>query len=251
VHRVHRVRLVHVVHFAHAVPASRHERPAPLRPRPQVVNGRRALELLGIVAALVVPPALWQLSVRAAVARELVQLGRPDADVRAAASARLAAMGPEIVPQLIGAFAEERGGGAPRPADGPDAQMPVTAPLMNLLREIENQDVIAQLLVAMRDPDQDVRHYAGLTLAYIGTDAVPALVGTLRTAPDARSRTSAAWVLSFMGAVGANAVPALRAALKDEHPDVRRTARYALQQLTDEGGVLWQAVDRARVESPR
>ena len=178
-------------------------------------------------------------------------LGRPDARVREAAAARLTAMGPQIVPLLVGAFAEERGGGGPRQTDDPDASMPVTASVMNLLRDTEDRELIGHLLDAMRDPDQDVRHYAGLTLAYIGTDAVPALVGTLRTAPDARSRISAAWVLSFMGSVGAGAVPALREALKDEHKDVRYTARYALEQLTDEGGALWQAVDRARAEPPR
>lgn len=213
--------------------------------------GRRLLGVLVVLAAYLLPLALWELSVQAAVARNVAELALPDAGRRQAAAARLEAMGPQIVPLLIDAFAEERGGGGPRSGAGPEDRMPVTAPLMNLLRDTEDQESIAHLLDAMRHRDQDVRHYAGLTLAYIGTDAVPALVGALRTAPDARTRTSAAWVLSFMGAVGAAAVPALREALQDEHKDVRYTARYALEQLTDAGNPLWQAVDRARAEPAR
>ncbi|MHC5209438.1 MAG: HEAT repeat domain-containing protein [Planctomycetota bacterium] len=217
------------------------------------MRGRRILAVLGVVAALLVPVGVWRLAVRGAVGRELAGLGHPDAARREATAERLAAMGPQVVPLLIEGFAASRGGGGPRDTSGPDATLPVTAPLMNLLRGLEDPELIGHLIAAMRDRDEDVRHYAGLTLAYIGQDAVQPLVETLREAPDVRSRTSAAWALSFMGAVGQEAVPALRAVLADEHEhkDVRYTARYALEQLTDEGGALWQAVDRVREEQPR
>jgi HEAT repeat protein len=214
------------------------------------VSGRHLLGTLSVLAAFVVPSALWELGVRAAVDRAVERLGDRDEAVRSAAAARLTAMGPVVVPRLVQGFAVD-GDVAPRPAGALDGVSPMTVPLMNLLRDVEDPEVIAHLLDAMRHEDENVRHYAGLTLAYIGTDAVPALVRTLRTAPDARGRTSAAWVLSFMGAAGREAIPALREALQDAHKDVRYTARYALEQLSDEGGPLWQAVDRARAEPPR
>jgi HEAT repeat protein len=214
------------------------------------VSGRHLLGTLSVLAAFVVPSALWELGVRAAVDRAVERLGDRDEAVRSAAAARLTAMGPVVVPRLVQGFAVD-GDVAPRPAGALDGVSPMTVPLMNLLRDVEDPEVIAHLLDAMRDDDENVRHYAGLTLAYIGTDAVPPLVRTLRTAPDARGRTAVAWVLSFMGAAGREAIPALREALRDAHKDVRYTARYALEQLRDEGGPLWQAVDRARAEPPR
>jgi hypothetical protein len=45
--------------------------------------------------------------------------------------------------------------------------------------------VIAPLVAALDDRDEDVRHAAGMTLAYIGADAVPALVEALGRSPRA------------------------------------------------------------------
>lgn len=180
---------------------------------------------------LVAPLLLYGAALRASLARDIASLADPEPPPRAAVEARLAACGPCGVDVLVQSLA----GPAPVPA-------------MNLLRSRGGSDVIAPLVAALDDRDEDVRHGAGMTLAYIGADAVPALIETLSRSPVPHVRASAAWALSFMGAAGTPALPALQAALDDESRDVRYVARYAIAQLSSGNEAFWSAVDKARAK---
>jgi HEAT repeat protein len=187
---------------------------------------------LGALFVLVAPLLLWAAAVRASLQRDVAALVSPDEAVRAAAQARIAAFGPLGEAALVESLAG-----------------PTPVPVMNRLRSRGGPSVIERLIAALDDENEDRRHYAGMTLAYIGADAVPALVETLRSSPVAHVRTSAAWVLSFMGEAGTSALPALEAALSDESKDVRYVARYAIAQLSSGNEAFWTAVEKARAKS--
>ena len=227
---------------------------SPEQPRP---SAWRALARGLLAAALVAGPLLlWQLAFASAVRRDVEALAQPaDAAGRAAASARLAALGPEALPEVLTAFAfneapPQKGVTLQRSGLSKEAG-PLVVPVMDWLRTRGDADVIAALVAGLGSPDHDVRHFAGLTLAYIGRDAVPALVATLRSSTDEGQRAAAAFALSFMGADGADALPPLREALEDPDKDVRLTARYALQQLGPGNEGFWAAVDAVRKSRPR
>jgi len=181
---------------------------------------------------LVAPPLLYGASVRAALARDVAALAGTEPPPREAVVARVAACGPCGVDVLIEALAG-----------------PTPVPAMNLLRAASPDAVVPPLVAALDDRDEDVRHGAGMALAYIGADAVPALVAALERSPVPHVRASAAWALSFMGAAGTPALPALQAALDDEDKDVRYVARYAIAQLSSGNEAFWTAVDKARARS--
>lgn len=188
---------------------------------------------LGALFVLFAPLLLWGAAVRASVQRDIALSADPqtEAPARAAAQARITALGPPGIAGLIEALAG-----------------PTPIPVMNMLRSRGGPEVVAQLVAALDAENEDRRHYAGMTLAFIGPPAVPALIETLRASPVAHVRTSAAWVLSFMGAAGTSALPALNAALADPSQDVRYVARYAVQQLSSGNDAFWEAVDKARAK---
>lgn len=196
----------------------------------------RAALSRGLCAAvlLVGPLLLWGASVRASLRRDIESLARPESAGRAATQARIAAMGPAGVEALVESLAGET---------------PVVA-LRQLGRQCD-EGVVARLIEALDDEDESRRHYAGMTLAYIGPEALPQLVETLRGSPVARVRTSAAWVLSFMGAAGTAALPALEQALEDGDRDVRLVARFAIQQLSSGNEAFWKAVEKSRAANVR
>jgi HEAT repeat protein len=222
--------------------------------------GRALVRLLAAAVLLAGPLLLWRLSFAAAVRHDIETLATagdaPEAAaLRAAASARLAALGPEALPEVLTAFAFNE---AP-PQKGVTLQRsglsqqpgPLVVPAMYWLRERAGPDVVAALVAGLGSADHDVRHFAGLTLAYIGKDAVPALVTTLRSSTDQGQRAAAAFSLSFMGADGAEALAPLHEALSDPDKDVRLTARYAVQQLGPGNEGFWAAIDAARKSRPR
>ena len=216
---------------------------APARPA-----GPRLLRLAGLAVALGLPLAAWQVALRATVRAELPALAGDDAAARAVALARLDALRPASLPLLVSAFRAGAADAAPgRAREGG----PLTLPVMSALRELGGPDTIECLVSALDDADPDVRHFAGMTLAWIGPDAVPALVDALRHDPDGHGRTSAAWVLSFMASAGRPALPALRDALEDPVKDVRYTARYAIRQLSDPDDPFFRAVEQARAGDGR
>jgi len=185
----------------------------------------------GAAALLVLPLLLWEASLRGALRRDAAGLARSDAAGRAEARERIEAFGTPGLLRLVGSL----GGPAP-------------IPVMNLLAGRGDAELIARLVEALDDGDEDVRHYAGMTLAFIGSDAVPALVETLSRSPVAHVRASAAWAFSCMGREGLPALPALQAALSDEDKDVRHVARYAIAQLSSGNESYWASVDRARAK---
>ena len=215
-------------------------------------NTRSAL----VSAVIIVGPLLmWQLAYDRAVRRDVEILALPhDAPGasarRAEADERLAALGPEALPQILESFAFNEAPlrkGVTVARSGLSTQAgPLVVPAMNWLRDHADEHAIEALVEALAADHHDIRHCAGLTLAFIGRPAVPPLVEQLRGAPDASVRAAAAFSLSFMGAEGGEAIEPLRAALEDEAKDVRLVARYALQQLGPGNEGFWAAVDAAR-----
>jgi HEAT repeat protein len=210
-----------------------------------------------LVSAVIVvgPLLLWQWAFDRAVRRDVEILALPyDAPAapvrRAEADARLASLGPEALPQVLQSFAFNEAPlrkGVTVARSGLSTQAgPLVVPAMNWLRDHADLDVIGALVAALSSDNHDIRHFAGLTLAFIGRPAVPPLVQALRGADDASVRAAAAFSLSFMGAEGAEAIEPLRAALQDGDKDVRLVARYALQQLGPGNDGFWAAVDAAR-----
>jgi HEAT repeat protein len=219
---------------------------------PGPVMRRIVMSLALLLLAGAAPVLLWDTAWRAAVRRDAAALAQPDGPERRRATSELRAWGAAAVPELVCVFevpgsaaaAGARGGGTSRDAG------PLTLPVMDLLRQQAGPAVIAELAGALDDSDGDVRHFSGLTLAWIGAEAVPPLIEVLEQAPDAHRRTSAAWILSLMGAAGTPALPALQAALQDPDQDVRFTARYAIGQLSAGNEAFWNLVQTAR-ETPR
>lgn len=221
---------------------------------------RPGLGRLALVAVLVAGPLLlWQAAFARAVLRHVHELALPDgapdaAARRARAAAALDALGPEALPAVIAAFGAvegraQRGVTVQRSGLSQEAG-PLVIPVMHWLRERAGQPVVAALVEALDDGNHDVRHFAGLTLAWIGAPAVPALVETLRRAAPPQ-RAAAAFALSFMGADGTAALPALREALEHPDKDLRYTARYAIQQLSPGNEGFWEMVEAARQAAPR
>src|SRR5678815_1905251 len=122
---------------------------------------------------LVAPPLLYGASVRAALARDVAALAGTEPPPREAVVARVAACGPCGVDVLIEALAG-----------------PTPVPAMNLLRAARPDAVVPPLVAALDDRDEDVRHGAGMALAYIGADAVPALVEARTCGTGGRSSAS-------------------------------------------------------------
>jgi len=189
---------------------------------------------LAAAVLLVAPLALWGAAVRASLHRDIESLARLDPTGRAAARARIVALGEPGIEALVESLA------------GPT---PVVA--LKTLASRGDTRVVARLVEALDDQDESRRHYAGMTLAYIGAEALPALVEALRSSPVAHVRTSAAWVLSCMGEPGTAALPALEQALSDEDHDVRLVARYAISQLSSGNEAFWEAVERSRAAAVR
>jgi HEAT repeat protein len=103
-------------------------------------------------------------------------------------------------------------------------------------------DAIPALNLALLDPDVLVRRNAVLILLNLSSDsqkrierlnisaALPALMITLEDA-DSSVRGWSAQALGTIGAQGVRAIPALREALNDTSPDVRRLAQEAINNI--------------------
>jgi hypothetical protein len=213
---------------------------------------RRLLAIARSIALLIVPLLLWQASVERSVARDVQALVRAPAERREALLAHLDSLRPVSVPLLIRAFGvQQPTGGDGRARRRATLQHPPLAiPVLYALADLGGPDVIAALIAALGDEHPDVRHYAAMTLAYIGEPATPSIVEALTRAPDVRRRVSAAWILSLMGEPGVAALPALEVALRDESREVRYTARYAIHQLSAGNEGFWRVVEQARSERP-
>jgi HEAT repeat protein len=212
-----------------------------------------------LAAFLAGPLLVWQLAFERGVQRQVEELAlpedAPDAEARRArAAAELDELLPEALPAVIACFAVtegplQRGVTLQRSGLAKDAG-PLVVPAMAWLRDRPDPATVGALVDALADDNHDVRHFAGLTLAWIGRPAVPALIETLRRGVPAR-RAAAAFALSFMGAAGTDALPALREALAHPDKDVHLTARYAIQQLSPGNEGFWELVEKVRQVAPR
>jgi hypothetical protein len=211
----------------------------------------RLLRLAGVLLACAVPVLLWDASLRAAVRRDVAALAGPEGAARDRATARLEALGADAVPALVGCFEAEQHNvaSALRGSGTGVGAGELTVPVMGFLQSHVSPAVVDGVVAALGDDDRDVAHFAGLTLAWIGPAAEPAVSALLRFAPEPRVRTSAAWVLSLMGEAGTPALPALQEALQDPDEDVRLVARFAISQLSSGNEAFWEAVRAFRAGS--
>jgi hypothetical protein len=100
-------------------------------------------------------------------------------------------------------------------------------------RPMDIRRCLSELTAALADSDGRVRELAAQAIGEIGVEAapaVPALVLLLKN-PDVGSRCAACIGLTGIGAVAKDALPALRAALADPNPDVRRFAQRAVDKI--------------------
>jgi hypothetical protein len=92
------------------------------------------------------------------------------------------------------------------------------------------KDAIPDLAKALRDEDEEVRHYSASALGNIGALAV----GELRKAladPNTNARISAARAIATVGPAAKDAIPDLRKALADPEPAVREAAEKAIKHI--------------------
>lgn len=179
---------------------------------------------------------LWDTSVERAAQDVVGELGSPDAAVQAVALERLGATSPAALIRSFGRLnGDERG----------KATLGMT---VQALGQQDSATVVPLLIAALSDDHDAIRARAAMALAFLGADAMPAVIDTLRSSPDVRVRTSAAWILSLMGTKQPAAVEALQAALDDENKDVRYTAKYSLHQLTTSNNLLRETADRMRFQ---
>ena len=105
----------------------------------------------------------------------------------------------------------------------------------------KNPEVVAALLKALEgDSAQEVRRSSAVSLGNIGpaaSNAVPALIKILREAnPEKRGNTTGWWVAATaLGGIGGqDAIKGLEEAQNSGDPDIRLSARRALQKLNEQ-----------------
>jgi HEAT repeat protein len=96
------------------------------------------------------------------------------------------------------------------------------------------KELIPGLIEALKDSDADVRQHSAMALAALGRDAMKPLGEALKD-PVKEKRAAAAYALGQMGYLGADSMPVLLTALKDEEAIVRRSASQAISRILREG----------------
>jgi HEAT repeat protein len=86
-----------------------------------------------------------------------------------------------------------------------------------MLAHSDRKTVIAAMILAMKEDDNDRRPNAGTVLAQIGAEALEPLMAALKS-KEATTRQRAAWTLSEMGDGAKPAIPALIEMLKSSEP---------------------------------
>jgi len=166
---------------------------------------------------------------REAIAPLAATLRDPEPEVRANVVYTLARFGqqpnggPVVTPALLGALKD------------PDPGVRKAAASSFRSMEAPPRSAIAALVETLRDPTAEVRAEAAFGLMGFHSpparDAVPALSAAFAQDPDRQVRVNAARALGLMGAVARDAVPALRAGLRDPDERVRDAAAEALQLI--------------------
>lgn len=98
------------------------------------------------------------------------------------------------------------------------------------LSRLDGEDPIPELAKALKDPDPVARGRAAQQLARMGKAAVPALRAALKE-DDAGVRASTLGVLGRIGGDARDAVPDLKPLLKHEDPLIRKLAADALKRI--------------------
>jgi len=214
----------------------------------RTMTARNLAPALVAALALSLPPLLWHAALAREVERQVRLLGSPDAATQAAAHASLASLQPASIPLVIASFADAADAWEPGkpPAGVVPGIDPLTIPVMTWLKTLGGPQVIAALITALDDDDANVRHSSALTLAWLGQDALPALIAMLQEPDGGRRRVAAAWIASFLGPTGASALPALREALDDPDKDLRHTARYAIAEIDAVNDSRARVIDSAK-----
>jgi len=183
-----------------------------------------------------------------------------DPNLRNWAAAALGSMAPEsksAIPALIKSLAKEdlgstqgrgsstiealsRFGPAAVPAlnealKNPNVKIRASAAGSLTLIGTAAKGAISGLILALRDKHPLVRQNAGSALVRVGAEAVPALVEALKD-NDPVTRAAAAEILGQMGPpTASSAVPALTKAMGDENEHVRKAASQAYKKFSTQG----------------
>jgi HEAT repeat protein len=174
----------------------------------------QALGLLKPVPREAIPPLAAALrdpepDVRTSVVHTLTRLGQQPNG------------GPAVTPALLGALKDPE----------PGVRKEAAASFRSM--EAPPRNAIAALVEALRDPIAAGRAEAAFGLMGFysppAREAVPALSTAFAQDPDRQVRVNAARTLGLMGPVARDAVPTLRAGLRDPDESVRSAAAEALQ----------------------
>jgi len=89
------------------------------------------------------------------------------------------------------------------------------------------------LIHALRDPDPRVKELSAQVVGLVGAQAAVAVPDLLRMLADTAEglRNTACLGLAGIGPAARDALPALRKALEDSRPDVRRSAQFAIDKI--------------------
>ena len=107
----------------------------------------------------------------------------------------------------------------------------------------EAKDAVSALIQSLQDQDEWVRSNTAWALGMIGIPVaikavegeVPVLIKALQDQEASKSvHVMAAWTLGNIGEGAVDAVPALMQALKDQNPDVRNNAAWALAKIGED-----------------
>lgn len=94
--------------------------------------------------------------------------------------------------------------------------------------------IVRRLIDGLKDPDLDVRHNLAAALARIGPSAVEPLTAALKDEVPER-RAGAAYALGLIGAPARAALPTLLDLLSDDDVGVRRQASLAVARIVPPG----------------
>lgn len=118
-------------------------------------------------------------------------------------------------------------------AQPPDLPPPDPGRLPSDVVPVADAELIERLIQNMADPDAEVRQNLATAAAQLGRPAVGPLTIALKDEQPDR-RAAAAYALGQIGRFAASAVPELLDAVTDESPAVRRQASYAISRILAE-----------------
>ncbi len=156
-------------------------------------------------------------------------LKSPDDEARVNASQALTDGGQSvrlILPTLLACLEKDK---------NPKVRRNCAAALKGAVDAENAKDIVAKLIVALKDPDAEVRAQACATLGEFQKNAEPAIPHLLAACGDKSDMVPKA-AAEALGKLGAPALPALTTALQDPNPIVRRSAAVAIKDISADIG---------------